>query len=463
MSLSAELARRPRATLAALCLAFALVQLYAFHWGVITPDSVVQYRQALSGRYDDWHPPVTAWLWRQLLHLGPGGAPFLLLDIALYWGALGLIADGLRARHGWAAAALVILIGLLPIGFGQVGAILKDPLLACLMLMAAALLFRREDGGPGWLALLALPLILIASATRANAPFAALPMLLLAFPKPCVARPLHCLASATTGLVLLFSSGWAINEAMLRPHHAHALYSLVNFDLAGIIAEGGANGYPSLNDRQARALTAHCYDSRLYGWRDEDGCALPEDSIADHVARTGDSPIGIWLNAVIRSPAAYLRHRMAHVNWNWRLVPSAIPNDAVYVMSEPNDLGLHFTANRLTTAISSAARTMARSPFGRPASWMTLALGLLIVAPRLSSRRIVTALAASALLYGAAYALVSVSSDLRYNIWTMLAALLGLAITIAERAALSGWRLAVALVPLAVVMLVEQAGSAAML
>ena len=85
-----SLARRPRLVLAGLCIAFALVQLYAFHWGVITPDSVVQYEQALTGRYDDWHPPVTAWLWRQLLHFGPGGAPFLVTEIMLYWGAFGL-------------------------------------------------------------------------------------------------------------------------------------------------------------------------------------------------------------------------------------------------------------------------------------------------------------------------------------------------------------------------------------
>jgi hypothetical protein len=143
------IARHPRLLLVVLCAAFALLQLWAFHWGVITPDSVVQYGQALSGRYDDWHPPVTAWLWRQLPHLGPGGAPFLLLDILLYWAAIGLIADGLRTRHGWPAAALPILIALLPVAFGQIGAILKDTLMACLLLLAASLLARRSWGGPG--------------------------------------------------------------------------------------------------------------------------------------------------------------------------------------------------------------------------------------------------------------------------------------------------------------------------
>ena len=455
MSPRAEVERHPRAALALLCIALALVQLYAFHWGVITPDSVVQYGQALSGRYDDWHPPVTAWLWRQLLRLGPGGAPFLLLDVALYWGAIGLIADSLRARHGWRAAVLPILLALLPIPFGQVGAILKDPLMACLMLMAAALLVRRAAGGPAWLAAVAVPLILIAAATRINALFAALPLLLLVLPARWTASPLRLSAAATASLALLLASNWAINEAMLRPSHSHPLYSLINFDLAGIVAQGGGNGYPGLSDAQARAATAHCYTPRLYGGGDEPGCTMAEDSLAEHVSRTGDSPIGIWLNAVIASPAAYARHRLAHLDWNWRFLLREVPGDAVYLMSQPNELGLRFTPNGATRTIVKASMWLAWSPLGRPATWLAVALGLMIAAPGLPSRRIVAALAASALCYGGAYALISVAPDLRYNLWTMLAVLVGLAIALPERAALGAGRRLVAVAPAIAAMLME--------
>lgn len=444
-----------RAWGAALCTLLALVQLHAFHWGVVTPDSVVQYGQALSGHYDDWHPPVTAWLWRQLLHLAPGGAPLLILDVVLYWGAVGLIAETLRARHGPAAAAIPILLAALPIPFGQIGALLKDPLMACLMLMASALLIRRAAGGPGWLAVAAIPLILLASATRINALFAALPLLLLAAPRAWTARVGRCAATATGLLPLLLMSGWVINDALLKPVHSHPLYSLINFDLAGIVAQGGPNSYPGLSDAQARRLTAHCYDPRLYGAHDPELCALPEDAIADHVARSGDSPIGIWLNAVINAPGAYLRHRVAHLDWNWRMMVQSVPDDAVYMMSDPNDLGLRFTPNAATRVVVGAARIMAWSPFGRPASWLAVALGLLIVAPRLPSRRSLTALAASALLYGGAYALVSVAPDLRYNLWTMLAAMVGLAIVLPERAALSWRRRLAALAPVVLVMISE--------
>ena len=56
--------------IAALLLAMALVgaaQAYAYAPGLMTWDSIRQYGQALSGDFDDWHPPAMEWLWRQLL------------------------------------------------------------------------------------------------------------------------------------------------------------------------------------------------------------------------------------------------------------------------------------------------------------------------------------------------------------------------------------------------------------
>jgi len=264
--------RRPGLFIAALCFVLAFLQLVAFRWGVITPDSVVQYGQAISGHYDDWHPPVTAWIWRQLLHVAPGGAAFLLLDVALYWGATGLISALLQRRHGWGAAALPILFALAPIPFGQVGAILrqvgailKDPLMACLLVMAAALLAWREDGAGRWTAWLALALILLAGSIRINALFAALPLLLLAAPPSWLRRPTMGVATATGALLLLVTASWTLNEAMLRPHHSRPILSLVNFALAGIVAQGGPSGYPGLDPAHVRAVTRHCYDPRLYG------------------------------------------------------------------------------------------------------------------------------------------------------------------------------------------------------
>jgi len=430
------------------------VQLYAFHWGVITPDTVVQYGQAVSGQYDDWHPPITAWLWRQTFHVAQGGAPMLVLNVLLYWGAILLIANMLARRNGWPAAALMLALGLLPIPFGEVGSILKDPLLACLLAMAAALAIARENRGSIAYALAALPLIVVASATRFNAPFAAAPLLLLLLPARWTQGMWRFAGGLIVAAALLAASSWAINVAMLKPHRSQPFLQLVNFDLAGIVAHGGRNGYPLLSDRAAARFTAHCYDPHLYGARDQEACAIPEDSLAVAVEQ-GESGIGIWLNAIIGSPVAYLKHRVAHLNHNMRFMLPAVPNDAVYVMSAPNDLGLHFTINPLAKAISDAAYKMAVSPLGRPATWMAIALGLLIVARTLPSRHVLTALGVSALAYGGAYMVVSVAADLRYNLWTLLAGLIGIAIVVAEGRSLKLWRVGAGLVPILAVMALE--------
>lgn len=447
--------RKDSIALLLLCLLGALTQLLAFHWGVITPDSVVQYDQALTGVYDDWHPPITAWIWRQLLHLGQGGAPFLIMDVTLYWGALGLVAQGLLRRHGRMPAFVVLGLGLLPIAFGQVGAILKDPFMACLLFAATALLVRREWGGLGWLRLPAVLLILLAGATRFNALFAALPLMLLAAPRDWIRRPVTYVASATVAAGLLVGANWTLNEAMLRPGHSHPINSLVNFDLAGIVAHGGRNGWPDLADGEARALVARCYTPRLYGMADEQLCARTEQAIAVHVDTRHESAIAVWLRAIAASPVAWALHRLDHLNWNWRFLVPFVPNDAVYMMSAPNDLGLHFRPNPLTRVVGGAARIMAWTPLGRPATWLALAIGLLIMAPNLPSRRILLALGGSALLYGLAYAVVSVAPDLRYNLWTLFAIMIGGAIVFAERAHIAGDRWKVALLPAIVVMKLE--------
>jgi hydrogenase/urease accessory protein HupE len=66
---------------------------------------------------------------------------------------------------------------------------------------------------------------------------------------------------------------------------------------------------------------------------------------------------------------------------------------------------------------------------------MALALGVLLVAPALPSRAIILPLALSALLYGLAYGVVSVSSELRYYLWTMIGAALAAVMAVSDMAA----------------------------
>jgi hypothetical protein len=411
------------ATLIAL---FAAAQIYAFHWGVITPDTVDQYGQALTGLYDDWHPPVTAWLWHLLLQFHVGSAAILLFDILLYWLGIGCFAVAAWRRYGTTWALLIVGVGTIPIPFGQMGALLKDPLLAALCLLSSGLITL---GGLRWLAV---ALLMLATATRFNAIFATLPLLIDLIPQPLLAPWPRRMAAAGAGAIMLVGSSWLINVALLQPHRSEPIFSLVNFDLGGIAAYGGSNPYPSMTATETRVLTRQCYTPRLYNPTGSDQCNAVEDQLFVYAHRHHQSAISIWLRAVSASPLPYIRHRIAHLSWNWRLFVSRVPDDAVYMMSEPNDLGLAFKPNPLTRIVVTGARALAWSPLGRPATWLAVAAGLLLVSGSLTSRRTVRMLALSSLGYGGAYAAVSVAPDLRYNLWTMVAAMIATVLALAD-------------------------------
>ena len=69
-------------------------------------------------------------------------------------------------------------------------------------------------------------------------------------------------------------------------------------------------------------------------------------------------------------------------------------------------------------------RTTGGSPLGWPIWWLGVALGVLTLVPALPSRRLTLPLTSSSLLYGFGYLVFSVAAEMRYHLWTMIAALL---------------------------------------
>lgn len=395
----------------------ATLQIFAFHWGVVTPDTVAQYGQALAGRYDDWHPPVMAWLWRGLMQVyGRGSAPFLLFDIALYWGGGLLIAATLAARGHRRSAWSVILVLALPIQFGQIGAILKDPLLASALLAATGLILARPAPSSRVAAGL---LLILAAATRANGLLAAVPLVPLLAPTGWQRQRTRLIILLAVGALAFTLCNAAISRA-LEARRTDPFLALVNFDLAGIVANKGPNFHPAAS---ADALRT-CYSPAL-----TDSCGAAQDALRAALARSHRSGAGLWLSAIAHAPVAWARHRIAHVNRNWRFLVADVPDDAFYVMSEPNELGLRYHPNRVAILLQHAGRWLALSPLGRPATWIAVALGLLF----LGRSAAVRALAGSAALYGGGYFLVSVAPDLRYNLWTLVAGMLATILHIAEK------------------------------
>ncbi|THD35753.1 MAG: hypothetical protein E7773_10440 [Sphingomonas sp.] len=120
---------------------------------------------------------------------------------------------------------------------------------------------------------------------------------------------------------------------------------------------------------------------------------------------------------------------MAHFNINTRLFSRDPTERAVQIDPPPNEWGYRVTPSLLLSAIDQAAVWSTSTPLGWPIVWIALALGILVAAPALPSRRVIVPLALSSFLYGMGYAAFSVASELRYHWWTILAAAIAAVIT----------------------------------
>ena len=417
---------------AALCIA----SLALFWPGTAMYDTVAQYRQVLSGAYDDWHPPAMARVWALLAAFGPGATPMLVLQLGTYWLGLGLIAAAL-GRVGRSRSAVAILaIGLLPPFLGWQGVVLKDAQLAGALLAAVGIIgWWRLPRRPLPGAMLVLVALLLAYAVliRANAVFIVVPLLVTL-----ALRPTHPVAKLATGLVavvLVLGIAPVVNHRLLRAQPSGVEATQALYDLAGIAARVLTSDSTGLTPSEAATVIAR-------------GCAKPFfwDPLGDEahcgttMARLRALPTATLYvtlaSAALHHPIAYAGHRLAHLNSTDRwLVPFHWPSAAPPAASEPNTLGL---ANPGAGARAWEALTavVVETPFGWPIAWIVVALTALAASlsrPRDPVRDLATALLVSALSLEASFAVLSIASDLRYHLWPMIATAVAV-VLLADRA-----------------------------
>jgi hypothetical protein len=432
--------------------------------GVAMYDSVWQYEQAIEAEYYDWHPPIMARTWALLNHFRPDTVPFFLIQMLLWWGGLGLLsaALGRRQRHG--AAALVLLVGIAPLWLGWATIVLKDAQMACCLVAATGLMAHwRLDGRalPRWAAGLILLLVGYATLVRGNAAFATLPLALALFDWPRLPRPLirWGAVAALIAAVLIFEP--IFNHHVLRAERNGIENVLPLYDMAGTAHHAHLSTIPGVAPAEwAEAERKGCYTPYFWNpYGEESECGFVGKAIGyDHIPRR--QMIATWLPLVLSHPLAYAEHRLAHFNSNLRFWVDAHQPDADPPLeSEPNQYNLGAPANAAGGALIDAAHAMALSPLGWPVAWLALAVGL-IWAGKISTdpqARIGRALALSAVCMSASYAVISIASDLRYHLWSMIAAALAL-ILLADARALDRQRSLVAGGVLLLVIAIATAG-----
>jgi hypothetical protein len=219
--------------------------------GHFTFDSVWQLAQGRTGRYNDWHPPVMAWLLGLADRASPGAWPFIALNGALFYG--GLLAFALLERRPRRISLPVLALWLIsPLAVIYQGVALKDVLFADTALAGFAALAwaGRLWARPGarWTLLAgALALFTLAALTRQNGAVAplcgalALGAMTLARPSPVQGLARRAAGAALAAILALglMGAGFGLATAALEAHGDHHpenashMKILQVFDLAG--------------------------------------------------------------------------------------------------------------------------------------------------------------------------------------------------------------------------------------
>jgi hypothetical protein len=418
--------RRSSAIAAILAWVAGLALSLSFWPGIMVWDSGRQYAQALSGQFDDWHPPLMEWIWRLLIPLIPGPGLMLVLQLGIYGAALGFLAyrswqHGHRRQAAWIAAT-----GLFPPTLLLMATIIKDSLMAATLLAAFVLLARFRDTGNTVSRLVGVALILIASCLRFNAFLAGLPLLAMAMPARWTGdrgRAALAIAGATALLLLAMP----VANRLLQAKPSGVELSLVIFDLGGITAHGGGNAFPPMAIHNPIAVNHICYLAERwdsYSWWVDPPCPIQFASVSSAFTKQHMNPELFWIKAILAHPSAYAAHRLGHWNIASQFLVRKTTERWITSASDPNEWGFHVEPNLANRFVTAAVWGVNSTPLGWPCWWLSLSFGLVMLGRRLLHSRQLLALAGSALVYDLGYGPFSVAAELRYYCWPFMATLI---------------------------------------
>lgn len=414
--------RPPPAAWAALA-AFACC-VWLFWPGYVSFDTAHQWYQVRHGQFSDHHPPLMALLWRATEPVLPGPAGPLLVQLALWWAAIGLAAASLFARAR-AQVAAVLLAGAAPPLFGLLGHVWKDVLLMAVLALAAALMLA-EAGRPkarrGPLMAAAVCLLAVA-ALRHNGLTAALPLLPWLIWRGSAGR-LRGLALlvptlAATLVLAVLAQLPARHPAVQR---VEFWPTLALWDLAAVSVATGAMQVPAALRKGEVAVE----DLRPHFRPDNNvplfGPGLLKLSLLEPYDEAERQALRqAWLALPWREPGAYWGHRWRLARIQLGLPPAGLGPPQAF---SPGHVAL---ADNPPLAIpedpmrQGLARTLAAAaghPLVAPWPWLLAALALAVVFWRRRARDprawLGLALVGSAWAYALPLAVLAASAELRY-------------------------------------------------
>jgi hypothetical protein len=420
--------------------ALAALYLRTFYPGFLTPDPLYKLMQIRGVvPVNNWHPPAITALWHVLDWLvgAPGG--LWLVQTALLFHSVVLVACTLSERWYLRVGVEAVLL-LFPPLFANFGLLWKDNWFIVFLLygFACGLQFEQQGRTRDFVgALLACLLTMLA---RFNGFTSALPLLIWVLYVRSSQRGragftarkvLGATAGAVGVMVLSVVIGAVLERTYVRQHFA-SWQIIPLYDITGVSVNSGQLYLPAYIERgegptpaptlaQLREIyMSHSSDTLVWGSNDKYRFPVPNQMLdIQQTSEQRKDILSAWVRAVTSEPSAYLQHRWSlyrhHLGLAEAWVCAPFHTDVF-----PNVFGWTFPPRPFTEAVVRILNQIRDSWVFR--GWVyALALGLLTM--RVWRQRLMAAWAlwGSAVLTLVSNGFLLGACDFRYLLWPVVA------------------------------------------
>lgn len=431
--------------------------------GYMSFDSIAQLRQARAFAFSDSHPPIMAALWHYVDFVSAGPFGMLLLQTMLYW--LGLAIFFIYIP-GWTVLRVLflLLVGLYPPMFGNIGVVWKDILMIGSLMLGLGLTVQVHRSASTLLKvvifLLIMALMIFATAARHNAIVAIPPLmfwLVHAFPFIHYKGRLRTatravLLGSILSLVVHFSAD-AITKALVPKSSNHWQYVAL-YDLAGISVYADKlmldADAPVFTETATLDEIKKLYSPRTCGplWQvrpSDEG--EPRPGLCRHTTDPQflDTLQSLWVSSIWSYPVPYLKHRIGTFAELMGATDSGLYSPVYWRKIRDNEFGFVFHASKLNVMMTSWLHDLCQTPIYRAWIYLIALATFAIICTVIYFARggvVGLALSFSGLLYLVMYFPTSPSAHFRYNLWGIHMATLcvAYAVCLASAWITSRWR-----------------------
>lgn len=288
--------------------------------GIAMHDSTWQYQQALSAQYSDHHPPLMAFLWRNLNYWHAGFGLMFLLQISLLYAGICLIMrtiDQMRLKHANFAYLLLLILPIYPQILIYELIVSKDVQLAASFLCAGGILAFytiSKKRMPLVFALVVFLLLLYGATVKYQAKFVVI--IFAVWLGVLLMRSGKIWQRIFIGIAVylaILSAICLINSSLVPTSKSSYAWQYVKlYDLAAISIDTNEDLIPSFN--KTSAYTARKLEQRFV-YPAIDNLVFKQEPILQITKDQSQMQqlCKIWRTEVSAHPWVYLKHRAANM------------------------------------------------------------------------------------------------------------------------------------------------------